>query len=62
MKMRILRILSMCATAGLLTGCATVLQQLQFTQPSLSLETEFDCDPTDSRAPKVDLMSPGWGS
>ena len=36
---RILKLLSMCATAGLLTGCATVLQQLQFSQPSLSLES-----------------------
>lgn len=37
--MRILKLLSMCAAAGLLAGCATLLHQLQFTEPSLSLES-----------------------
>ena len=37
--MRIPKLLTICATVGLLTGCATVLQQLQFSRPSLDLET-----------------------
>ena len=37
--MRIPRLLTICASAGLLTGCSTVLQQLQFSRPTLSLES-----------------------
>ena len=37
--MRIPKFLTIIAAVGLLTGCATVLQQLQFSRPSLDLES-----------------------
>ncbi len=37
--MRILKLVSICAAVGHLTGCAAVLQQLQFSKPSLALES-----------------------